>query len=83
MKLAQPPPRWLRFGACEDNAWEFLWVYRIEHEGPFTLHPEEIECGEWVSPAELTKRIAADPANYCSAFRMIWKKAIAGGLGRS
>lgn len=75
VKLAHPPARWLRFGACEDNAWEFMWVYRIEHEGPFTLHPEEIECGEWLDTAELTKRIVADPENYCSAFRMIWKEA--------
>ncbi len=75
VKLPRPPTRWLWFGACEDNAWEFMWVYRIEHEGPFTLHPEEIECGEWLEPTELAKRIAADPENYCSAFRMIWRTA--------
>jgi isopentenyldiphosphate isomerase len=52
-----------------------LWVYRIEQDGRFGLHPEEIDCGEWLEPAELTKRIAVDPENYCSAFRMIWEKA--------
>jgi isopentenyl-diphosphate delta-isomerase len=72
VKLDQRPARWLRFGACEDNAWEFMWVYRVEHEGPFVLHPEEIERGEWVEPGVLTGKIKEDPENYCSAFRMIW-----------
>jgi isopentenyl-diphosphate delta-isomerase type 1 len=75
VKPPQPPARWLHFGACADNGWEFVWVYRIEHDGPFVLHPEEIERGEWVEPRELTMRIAASPENYCPAFKMIWKAA--------
>lgn len=67
--------RWLRFTACEDTGWEFGWAYRIEAEGPFKLHPEEIERGEWVSIPELARRIATRPADYCSAFRLIWRMA--------
>jgi isopentenyl-diphosphate delta-isomerase type 1 len=75
LKLAKPPVRWMRVEACEDTASEFVWVYRLESEGPFVLHPEEIERGEWVEPAELDRRIAANPQDYCSAFRLIWNKA--------
>ncbi|HET7537933.1 MAG TPA: NUDIX domain-containing protein [Candidatus Didemnitutus sp.] len=76
VKLPAPPSRWMHFRPCEDTGWEFCWIYRIEHEGPFVLHPEEIERGEWVEPRDLTNQIAADPKNYCTAFRMIWREAI-------
>jgi isopentenyl-diphosphate delta-isomerase type 1 len=74
LKLPAPPERWLRVEACEDTGWEFVWAYRLVAEGPFTLHPEEIECGEWLERAELHRRIAAHPENYCSAFRLIWAR---------
>jgi hypothetical protein len=44
----------------------------VESEGPFTLCPEEIECGGWVAPAELDRRIAARPEDYCPAFKLVW-----------
>lgn len=74
LRLPQPPVRWLRVEACEDTGQEFVWVYRVESEGPFTLCPEEIERGEWVAPAELDRRLAARPAEYCPAFRLIWAR---------
>jgi len=72
LKMPQPPARWQRVEACEETGQEFVWVYRVESEGPFTLCPEEIERGEWVEPAELDRRIAAQPEDYCSAFKLIW-----------
>jgi isopentenyldiphosphate isomerase len=66
--------------ACAQTGWEFLWVYRLRHEGPFVLHPEEIERGEWVAPAELTARIRARPAEFTPAFRLIWGR-VAGEVG--
>jgi isopentenyl-diphosphate delta-isomerase type 1 len=72
--------RWLRVEACAQTGWEFLWVYRLRHEGPFVLHPEEIERGEWVAPAELTARIRARPAEFTPAFRLIWGR-VAGEVG--
>ena len=71
------PPRWFRIEACEETAQEFCWVYRLRHEGPFTLHPDEIETGEWLGPAELDRRIAARPQDYCPAIRLIWLLATA------
>lgn len=60
--------------ACEETGQEFVWAYRLEAEGPFTLCPDEIERGEWVAPAELNRRIAARPQDYCPAFRLIWAR---------
>jgi isopentenyl-diphosphate delta-isomerase type 1 len=72
---AQPPERWWRIEACAETAQEFCWVYRLRHDGPLVLDPEEIECGEWLAPAEVTQRIAARPGEYCPAFRLIWSRA--------
>jgi isopentenyldiphosphate isomerase len=70
--LDHPPPRWFRLEACEATGNEFVWIYRLEAEGPFTLHPGEIERGEWLEPGELDRRIAGHPENFCSAFRLVW-----------
>lgn len=69
---SSPPVRIMRTNACESTGWEFLWVYQLKAEGPFTLHPEEIECGEWLDPEELSRRLAANPNEFCSAFRWLW-----------
>lgn len=75
LNLCTPPPRWFRVEACTATGHEFVWVYRLEHEGPFTLCPEEISGGGWFAPAELTRQIAARPQDYCSAFRLIWARS--------
>ena len=41
--------------ACEETGQEFVWVYRLEAEGPFVLHPEEIETGGWFTPEAITR----------------------------
>ena len=74
LKLEKPPVRWLRVEACAATGEEFVWVYRVEAEGPFTLCPKEIDRGEWIAPEELKRRIAARPGDYCSSFRLIWSR---------
>lgn len=74
LKLLQPPARCVRVAACAETGQEFVWVYRLEAEGPFRLCPDEIERGEWVTPAELNRRIATRPGDYCSSFRLIWQR---------
>jgi len=73
-----PPERWLRTAACVETGWEFLWVYRLNGEGPFTLHPEEIETGEWLPIVEVKRRLQATPELFCPAFRWLWPQL---GLG--
>jgi len=75
VKVAAVPPRWFRINACMETGWEFVWVYRLRHDGPFVLHPEEIERGEWVAPAELAQRIATRPEDYSPSFMLVWSMA--------
>ena len=77
LEVARPPARWLRLRACEETGWEFVWVYREEAEGPFTLNPEEIDCGAWCSPAEIARRVREQPAEFASSFRLIWRELAA------
>ena len=69
--------RWQRVEACARTGWEFLWVYRLRHEGPFVLHPEEIERGQWIEPAALTAWMKEKPAEFTPAFRLILERVAA------
>lgn len=75
LQLAAPPARWFRVDAQAATGWEFCWVYRLKHDGPFVLHPEEIDAGEWIAPDELTRQMEATPDKFTMAFRWIWKTA--------
>ena len=75
LRLAVPPTRWFRIEACANTGWEFVWVYRLRHEGSFVLHPEEIERGEWVEPEKLQRRVVATPEIFTTPFRLIWSLA--------
>jgi isopentenyl-diphosphate delta-isomerase type 1 len=75
VRVTEPPARWFRIAACEETGWEFVWVYRLRHDGPFTLHPEEIERGEWIATDELARRMRANPTDYCPSFRLLWPMA--------
>lgn len=70
------PTRWFRVEACAETGWEFCWVYYLHSGGPFVLHPEEIEGGEWLCPEEVTQCINKKSEEYSSAFRMIWAIAV-------
>ena len=77
--LEAPPERLWSERARADTGWEFVWVYRLEHEGPFELHPAEIETGEWCSPQQVDAAIVADPPAYAPAFRFLWRRFRAEG----
>jgi isopentenyldiphosphate isomerase len=79
LALARAPTRWLRLRACEETGNEFVWVYREDDEGPFTLHPEEIERGAWYRPAEIVRELREHPAKFASSFRLIWRELAARG----
>ncbi len=61
--------------AREETGQEFVWVYRVEAEGPFTLEPDEIERGDWFSPAEIDRWVAERPQELAPAFLFIWPRA--------
>jgi isopentenyldiphosphate isomerase len=74
LHLPSAPERILRLEGCPDTGFEFVWVYRCTNEGPFTLHPEEIERGDWFAPEEVTRWITEKPREFARAFVFIWKK---------
>lgn len=78
LNVPTPPTRWFRIEACAETGWEFCWIYRLESEGPFVLHPEEIDGGEWLTPAEINRQMTATPEKFCLSFRKVW--SIASGL---
>jgi len=71
--VTQAPRRLFRIEACLETGWEFCWVYRCESEGPFELHPDEIETGGWFAPEKVTSWIAAQPEDFANAFVLVWK----------
>ena len=77
LEVLQPPERWLRLLACEPTGWEFVWVYRLQHEGPFVLHPAEIEDGSWFNPVDVSQAVAVRPADFAPAFRHLWERLFA------
>ena len=74
LSVAQPPRRLFKIDACEATDAEFVWVYRCESEGPFTLHPDEIDEGGWFSPAEVTRWMNERPQEFASALVFIWRQ---------
>jgi 16S rRNA (adenine1518-N6/adenine1519-N6)-dimethyltransferase len=64
----------LRLEACAETDQEFVWVYRCQAEGPFSLPPEEIERGEWFEPDAITRWIARRPEEFAPTFPLIWRR---------
>ena len=77
LRLAAVPKRLFKIDARPETDQEFVWVYRCESEGPFKLHPDEIDQGDWFSPEEVSRWVAAKPEEFASAFMYIWKKIVA------
>ncbi|HTR42023.1 MAG TPA: NUDIX domain-containing protein [Pseudomonadales bacterium] len=73
LHLSAPPQRLFKIDACDETDAEFVWVYRCENEGPFQLHPDEIETGDWFAPARVTQWIQEKPQDFAPAFILIWK----------
>lgn len=73
---AVPPRRLFKLPASPATDHEFVWVYRCAGEGPFDLHPEEIETGGWFGPAALAQWLAERPDDFASAFRYLWPRVV-------
>jgi isopentenyldiphosphate isomerase len=79
VQLKETPQRLFKIDACVETGQEFVWVYRCNHEGPFVLHPEEIEKGGWFSPEEVTTWMAARPEEFAGGLLLIWRRLQQGG----
>ena len=74
VRLEHPPERLFKLDACRETGEEFCWVYRTIHDGPFTLHPDEIERGDWFEVERVTRWVEERPADFASAFVVIWRR---------
>lgn len=75
--VPKTPELLFKIGACAETDQEFVRVYRCRAEGPFELHPDEIDSGEWFMPEAVTRWMTGNPGDFASAFRLIWKKYLA------
>jgi isopentenyldiphosphate isomerase len=73
--LERPPARLFKIDARQETDQEFVWVYRCEAEGPFTLDPEEIERGGWFDPGAVDAWMARRPEEFASALLYLWPLA--------
>jgi isopentenyldiphosphate isomerase len=74
LTIAKAPDRLFKIAAGPETDAEFVWVYRCQAEGPFQLHPDEIERGGWFAPEKITRWIAEKPGDFAGAFLFIWMK---------
>ncbi len=70
----RPLEKLFKIDASKDTGWEFVWIYRVTYDGPFKLHPQEIECGEWFSRDHVNQWLTSNPEEFASAFRVLWKR---------
>ncbi len=71
---ARPPQPLFKIEAREETGQEFVWVYRVEAGGPFTLQADEIERGDWFTIAEIDRWVTARPEELAPAFMFIWPR---------
>jgi isopentenyldiphosphate isomerase len=74
LAIALPLQRLFKIAACPETGQEHVWVYRCEAEGPFTLHPDEIERGGWFTAEQVDHWIAERPDELASGLRLIWER---------
>jgi len=81
-RVARPPRRQFKIDACPETDREFVWVYRLEAEGPFELNPYEIDRGGWFAPETVTRWMGERPQDFATALRFLWQK-VHPGIGRA
>jgi 16S rRNA (adenine1518-N6/adenine1519-N6)-dimethyltransferase len=54
--------------ASRATGWEFVRLYRAEHDGPFHLAPAEIDSGGFFTLEQLDRWAKARPADFASGF---------------
>jgi 16S rRNA (adenine1518-N6/adenine1519-N6)-dimethyltransferase len=68
----------VKLPCSERTGWEFIWLYRGEHEGPFTLARTEIEHGEFFPVEVVSGWIKARPEDFAPGFLDCWKAYLVG-----
>jgi isopentenyldiphosphate isomerase len=69
------------FRYADDASVVQAMVYRVVHDGPFRLQPEEVVRGEFVPLGEVAGRVAQDP--FCPDGLAVWQEYQRRGAGGS
>jgi 16S rRNA (adenine1518-N6/adenine1519-N6)-dimethyltransferase len=59
--------------ASERTGQEFIWLYRAQHDGPFTLAPSEVEYGDFFPIDVVSEWVKARPGDFAPGFLECWK----------
>ena len=54
------------------TGWEHVRLYRAAHEGPFKLHPAEIETGGFFTRDQIERWTTARPEDFATGFLECW-----------
>jgi len=73
--------RRVKLNPGRETGWEFAWIYEARADGPFTLHPAEVERGDWFTIADVTRALAERPREFSRAFHFLWPKFLAARPG--
>jgi isopentenyl-diphosphate delta-isomerase type 1 len=76
LTVSAGPERLFKVDACAETGQEFVWLYRCASDGPFVLHPEEIERGDWFTTEALNRWVHERPQEFAPAFVLLWKEFI-------
>ncbi len=77
LSVSACPKRLFKIKSCAQTGHEFVWLYHCESDGPFTLHPEEIERGDWFELARVSAWVKERPQDFAPAFVLLWNKFVA------
>ena len=74
LEATSVPERLFKIDACPGTGQEFVWIYRCQAEGPFTLQAEEIEQGAWFAPEQVSRWLAERPEDFAGTVHLIWPR---------
>jgi 16S rRNA (adenine1518-N6/adenine1519-N6)-dimethyltransferase len=60
--------------AGSNTGWEFVRVYRAQHEGPFKPAPAEIDSGAFFTLQQIDRWIAARPEDFAPGFLECYRR---------
>jgi 16S rRNA (adenine1518-N6/adenine1519-N6)-dimethyltransferase len=66
-----------KLGCGPETGWEFLQIYRAEHEGPFRFASLEVEGGLFLPLDHVRDWLARRPQDFTPVFRMAFPQVIA------
>ena len=64
----------LRETPKRETGFEFVWVYRAQHEGPFVLDIDEIMDGQWIDVDALDRWLIDRPRDFSWSFTHLWSR---------